>query len=380
MFETDESTFRKLLGLVAFDEFFSVYWASRYVHIVRDNPGFYKQLVPLEDVDTFLQDERTPAMMFEVVTDGVTHGMETWSRWAESRHRHQQVGVPEQLLGLYRKGATLVLSHTDRMIPSIHALCHSMSRELGFAVWGNMYITPPGGSGFAKHTDDHEVFVLQLHGQKAWSVYEAVGTPTLVEMKAGDALYLPRGVEHSAACNVSPSVHLTLACGPAYGFELIQELSRLAEKVPAFQKAAPLASDGPARARFVTEFQEALAALIAGTNTNELLRIRWDRDSTVQRAIPGRLSSLLALPELNADTMVKLSSGLYVRVEEAPNTVKVSWMKLSRSFPLFLKKTVETVVAGNVFRAGDLPGLLPPDGKLELVRQLVADGLLQIVG
>lgn len=380
MFETDESTFRKLLAPVAFDEFFSVCWASRYVHIARDNPDFYKQLVPLEDVDTFLQNERTPAMMFEVVANGVTHGMETWSRWAESRHRHDQVGVPEQLLALYRKGATLILNYTDRTIPSIQALCHSLSQELGFAVWANMYITPPGGSGFGRHSDDHEVFVLQLHGQKAWTVYAADGTPVLVEMNAGDALYLPSGVEHSASCNVSASVHLTLACGPAYGFELIQELSRLAEKMPLFHKAAPLAGNGPARAKFAAEFQDALAELLTKNNPSDLLRARWERESTLQRTIPGRLSSLLALSELNADTRVQLSSGLHVRVEEEPKTIKVSWMKISRSFPLFLKKTVETAVTGNAFRAGDLPGLLPPDGKLDLVRQFVADGLLQIVG
>ena len=125
----------------------------------------------------------------------------------------------------------------------------------------NVYCTPPGAQTVPCHTDDRDVFVLQVHGAKQWTVYaeppvvlpykeEEVGkkvrggesaapasgatsktkgnindeqsppdTPAYMKSKCfegviecGDVLYLPRGFAHEAkALAGSPSVHLTIA-------------------------------------------------------------------------------------------------------------------------------------------------------------------------
>jgi hypothetical protein len=95
----------------------------------------------------------------------------------------------------------------------------------------NMYWTPPYSQGFEAHYDDHCVVVLQLEGQKIWSVFEQLeelpelGSPRTrpsksdcheskrkqVAMSKGDCLYIPRGTVHCARTLSEASVHLTFA-------------------------------------------------------------------------------------------------------------------------------------------------------------------------
>ena len=85
----------------------------------------------------------------------------------------------------------------------------------------NAYVTPPSSQGFAPHYDTHDVFVLQISGEKHWLIHAPVhpdplSTQPWTEHRAavaraataspsstrccapGDALYLPRGWIHSA--------------------------------------------------------------------------------------------------------------------------------------------------------------------------------------
>ena len=78
------------------------------------------------------------------------------------------------------------------------------------------------------HHDTHDVFVLQVAGEKHWRVYDpllraAAEEPALVEgarrgrpavleltLRAGDTLYLPRGWLHDALTSETDSLHVTV--------------------------------------------------------------------------------------------------------------------------------------------------------------------------
>ncbi len=108
-----------------------------------------------------------------------------------------------------------------------------LSAELGHAVQVNAYITPPASRGFADHYDVHDVFVLQISGEKRWSIHgpvhpsplrdqpwtdrgEAVAAAAeaapLIDavLTPGDCLYLPRGYLHAATALGDVSTHLTI--------------------------------------------------------------------------------------------------------------------------------------------------------------------------
>ena len=132
----------------------------------------------------------------------------------------------------YASGASLIINRVDKLWPRVHELCVRLARDFRYA-YGNVYLTPPGSQTVPPHSDDHDVFIVQLHGTKHWLVWPAVhplaqhrpfadeqagkdgrrlpddgtsrltlenlGPPELdVLLRPGDVLYIPRGVVHVA--------------------------------------------------------------------------------------------------------------------------------------------------------------------------------------
>ena len=71
-------------------------------------------------------------------------------------------------------GATLVLQALHRTWPPLVDFGSELAAELGHPVQVNAYITPPENRGFAAHYDTHDVFVLQIAGDKHWQIHEPV--------------------------------------------------------------------------------------------------------------------------------------------------------------------------------------------------------------
>lgn len=134
---------------------------------------------------------------------------------------------------LFRGGATAVLQGLHRTWAPLTDFTHALATELGHPVQANCYVTPAANQGFSAHYDVHDVFVVQLHGEKQWTVHApihphplrhdvwgrrgeavreaAAGEPLLsVAMQPGDCLYLPRGFIHSARALGGVTAHLTL--------------------------------------------------------------------------------------------------------------------------------------------------------------------------
>lgn len=132
-----------------------------------------------------------------------------------------------------RAGATLLITDLAQHDTRLGALAVSAAANLGCPVQLNGYLTPPGSRGNDVHFDDHDVIVLQLHGQKRWTLYDdrPVSLPVLPHrrvldpaelhqpcpllLEAGDVLYIPRGVPHEACTGEAASLHVSIGLHPA---------------------------------------------------------------------------------------------------------------------------------------------------------------------
>ncbi|KOO27353.1 cupin 4 family protein [Chrysochromulina tobinii] len=63
----------------------------------------------------------------------------------------------------YASGASLIINRVDKLWPRVHELCARLARDFRYA-YGNVYLTPPGSQTVPPHSDDHDVFIVQLHG------------------------------------------------------------------------------------------------------------------------------------------------------------------------------------------------------------------------
>ena len=128
-----------------------------------------------------------------------------------------------------RSGATLVVNGFENYSLRALALCNEVRRYSGWRTAGNAYLSFGGRGTFGEHWDTHDVFAIQLIGQKRWRVYpptfplpldmhtsESSGatcptTPVLdCVLETGDVLYVPRGFWHHVIPTDGPSLHLSV--------------------------------------------------------------------------------------------------------------------------------------------------------------------------
>jgi ribosomal protein L16 Arg81 hydroxylase len=153
------------------------------------------------------------------------------------RGGEQQAGVrPWNLIeaqGLSRDRHTMVVRHAERHHPGLAALAHGFEQTFSGPVDIQMFATPAGESGFSWHYDAEDVFILQITGEKEYSMrkntvnpwpleetlpadmrYEREIMPMMrVTLKEGDLLYIPCGYWHKADAGASAEAALSLAVG-----------------------------------------------------------------------------------------------------------------------------------------------------------------------
>jgi 50S ribosomal protein L16 3-hydroxylase len=117
---------------------------------------------------------------------------------------------------LLAAGCTIGIRHAEQHHPALAEVAAGFRTDFTAAVDLHLYVTPAGQSGFGWHYDAEDVFLLQLRGDKEWSLRKNTVNPwPVVEalpadmhyerelmplmrctLRAGDWLYLPAGYWH----------------------------------------------------------------------------------------------------------------------------------------------------------------------------------------
>jgi hypothetical protein len=361
--------------------FLKHYQNREYLHVARNSPSWYDDLLSAGDLDLVLQSEHLPAAFVNVVKDGTRYPLEEWSRIAASARGESRVAVPEKLFDLYSKGATLILNEADRAVPSLSALCRKLTVELGFPAGANVYITPRQAAGFSKHVDDHEVLVLQIAGSKQWLLFVKDAPTVEIGLHPGDLLYLPRGLAHGARAQDGDSIHVTVGLAPIYAYELIRELAALAAEDVAFQQPLPPQFAGETALRtFEAAFLPQVESLILRTKLSDLLDRRFH--SLVENQVrgwPGRLSDMRGVQDMTIETIVCRRPGILTEIKAEGKFISVGLTGKRVIVPGFLQGAIAQIMGANAFAIGEIEGFIGSPGKVKLAAEFVKAGLLRIV-
>lgn len=174
-------------------------------------------------------------------------------------------------------GATLIIDYVHKLIPEISQFTSALRYQMGHPVQMNLYCSMPGKQGFKCHYDTHDVFILQIDGTKAWTVFSDTLKFPLKDQKSvdlsppdsepvlrcvlrpGDLLYIPRGHWHYAVATEQPSLHLTLGVLGKTGVDLLEWLVSELKQDEAWRHNLPLLTDSdPANA--IAQLTEKLVA------------------------------------------------------------------------------------------------------------------------
>jgi bifunctional lysine-specific demethylase and histidyl-hydroxylase NO66 len=180
---------------------------------------------------------------------------------------------PAKVRALVDLGASIVANGVHRVCPEVGAVASMLEREFAARVVANVYCSFQGVQAFQTHFDLHDVFAVQVEGEKTWRVYESRADAPVnpvppgdewekwltetrgkllfeAAMKPGDLLYLPRGQYHDALTGDRASLHVTFGVSPATGLALFKLLEAALAREREFRAYLPDARDEAAlRAR-----------------------------------------------------------------------------------------------------------------------------------
>lgn len=258
------------------DDFYANYHEKKALIIHRGEPDRYRDLLSIARIDEILAS-------IDLAGDQVDMAR------AEPPISRDQFLFPGggadrgAISDLYRAGTTLILPQLHQLDARLKDFCRAMESVLSCHVQTNIYLTPPNSQGFRTHYDDHDVFVLQIEGEKKWQLYDTpIENPYRGEgfqadryqpsepvetfvLKAGDCAYVPRGLVHDAStAGTGDSLHITVGLIVKTWADLMLEaVSEVALDHPGFRRSLPpgYARDDFDRSTAAKHFKELVGVL-----------------------------------------------------------------------------------------------------------------------
>ncbi|MFD7153524.1 cupin domain-containing protein [Kribbella sp. NPDC059898] len=385
------------------DEFATSYWGSRA--LLSHAPGLpapYDDLFSLDVVDELLSRRGLRTPFLRIAKNGSVVGDNQFTGPAGAGAEIADQVRDDKVAALFANGHTVVLQALHRTWPALVDFSTQLAADVGHPVQINAYITPPESQGFAAHYDVHDVFVLQVAGEKHWTVHEPVyvdplrnqpwtdharaveaaardTAPVIDEvLRPGDALYVPRGFLHSAKALGGVSAHLTVGLHTMTRYLLVQELAALAANQASLRTALPLGfdpGDPEQLARVLPEVVELFTQHLQSATTDALAeRLRRRTWSSNRPAPLAPLAHAAAIASLAVGTTVRLRAGLRCRLVPGDPLV-LQLPDRTITFPPSTKAAVEQLISGADCKVGELPGLDDSD-QLVLVRRLLTEAVL----
>jgi hypothetical protein len=313
------------------------------------------------------------------------------------------------VLRLFADGSTVVLQGLHRLWPPLIEFADQLAADLGHPTQINAYVTPPSSRGFSAHYDVHDVFVLQVTGEKHWMIHEPVltdplrtqpwndraadvaaaaeGQPVIdTVLRPGDALYLPRGFLHSATALGEISAHLTIGVHSvtrwAAAESALDLVRTLAAEDPRLRSSLPLGLDlgDPDTVR------DDVAGVIAGLQdwlgrvdpAQVADRLRGRTWAQVQPEPVAPLAQSAAAAGLTGDTVLRLRRRLRCSLRDAADgRITLLAGRRSHSFPADVRAALTELLTAGELKVGDLPGLDPTD-RLTLARRLITESIATV--
>ncbi|MDX6264444.1 MAG: bifunctional lysine-specific demethylase and histidyl-hydroxylase [Kribbellaceae bacterium] len=387
-------------GELDLDEFGRSYWGAR---ALLSHGGDYGDLFSLQAADELLSRRGLRTPFLRIAKNGSVVGD---SQFTGSAGVGAEIGDQirdDKVAALFASGHTVVLQALHRTWPALVDFATQLSSDATHPVQINAYITPAESQGFSAHYDVHDVFVLQVAGEKHWTVHEPVHVdplrnqpwtdhsqavaaaardraPVIDEvLRPGDALYVPRGFLHSAKALGGVSAHLTVGLHTMTRYLLVQELAALAADEPALRAALPLGFDPGDPAQLAGVLDEVTALLtkrIEQTTPDDLApRLRRRTWSGNRPAPLPPLAHAAAIAALEAGTTVRLRAGLRFHLAEG-DPVRLQLADRTISLPKATYLAVAALCSGRDVKVGELP--LDEADQLVLVRRLLTEAVLVV--
>jgi len=388
-------TFDRLIAPMSREEFFRDYWEKKPLLVRRSERAYYADLLSIRALDRVLTSQtltRNSAFIANA------------ARQVQAEEFCFPDGVVDvaRLYQQFADGGTIVFNQLHTVLPVLHDLCRSLERDLSCRFQTNIYMTPGRSQGFPTHYDSHDVFILQVHGVKHWQVFNTPielpfrgqpfkrdetpkGDVTMeFDLEPGDMFYLPRGMMHDAQTREGETLHITLgALATSWTELLLEAVAKVSLTDPAFRRSLP---PGYSQTEFDRsaargQFKELLAKLVERADFDSALdHFADDLVSTRTALLEGQLEQMLTMSKIHEETKAGARPNLLYRYREKDGQFIVSCYGAEMRLPVHAAEPTRYALETPEFLVKDLPGELDDAGKVVLIKRLVREGMVRILG
>ncbi|MEV0387762.1 cupin domain-containing protein [Nonomuraea sp. NPDC050643] len=393
---SDSQALRRCVGDV--ESFTTQIWGKR-THVSHDS-ALRAELITLTDIDRLLT--ATSVLRWDhirLVQDGtiiprpshlrpMREAMPQASRGAAESDRlldavHRGIASPSEVIVAVTAGATLILQAVHWYHRPVMDFCRALELFIGHKCQANFYLGPPSAQAFTRHTDEHDLFILQVFGEKVWHLEQTpweeehgvAATHGEIVLRPGDVLYMPKGTPHLVRTESEMSGHLSIGALPNTWRDIMLgvlmeslEGHSLDEELPLdwMREASRLAEIGDKR---MAELSDRLASLSLETAHSAHLRRFLDQ---LPDRIPGSFETRVSCEEINDDTILVRASGVPCELfaRSAARTLYAVLGQRTVSMPLEFSPAMRRILDLETFRPADLADTLCQQDRIELCRTL----------
>jgi hypothetical protein len=238
-------------------------WERGHLHVARNDQSYFDWLFSPRDLDALLcrDNLRYPAVRLFLKGQQLEphHFTRTWDYDGASYPDFVDL---DRMYALLDQGSTINILDFEGLWASVAAMTRGLEVDIGASVNSTAFLTPATADNIPAHYDMVDVFALQISGSKRWRLWPSVtGLPVLsatsrhyslddaavsedrlvadVDLKAGDTLFVPRGMIHQAITTDSHALHITVMVNPTKRWDILRAAAEAALRA--------LASDPDAR-------------------------------------------------------------------------------------------------------------------------------------
>ena len=388
-----------ILAPTSMATFMEKHWDGEPLVLQGRDPEIVAGLMSMADMDRLIHQSSPMHPSFRLVKEGAE----------VPRSAYTVDGVPwgtgavdgfldrEATRSLMAQGCTFVMESLQRSHPEVAKLSRLFEQVFHCPSPVNLYLTPPAAQGFQPHFDVQNVFVMQLHGTKRWTVYEPHISRPLpsqavhgavkpgerlleITLAPGDLLYLPRGYVHVAHTTNTVSAHLSVSLLPNTWADVFRSLMSTLPHDERFRAAVSLQPSGPAEVSEADDdtFSTLMDAFKQGSDVEDALdSLGKDFVSSRLPHTAGQLQALGDSEPVTLNTRLAVPAEVIWRVDSSGDRAFLHFHGKTISAPWTDLQALRFVAQATIFCPADIPGDLTPDHKCQLAQHLLDEGFIR---
>jgi ribosomal protein L16 Arg81 hydroxylase len=385
-----------ILEPISIEDFFQNYFEKKLLHISRNTPNYFENIITINDIDAILDSGH---LYYPDITLKKKNGEHAIQPWLDEPSVNPTLRIKQgELYNQISKGQTLIINTIQKFIPRLNEHIVALGNKFGVKHSANVYITPSNEQGFNWHYDDHDVFILQIKGNKKWSLVDEapflpdsnykssspkIENPENVTdyfLKEGDTLYIPRGVYHKAVTEENSSIHLTLAFYTIKSYHLLDHFIGELRKERLFRSSVLSKNTSQLdQNKILEEIKKFAGSYFSKLDITSAEKI-WEQ-SISQRVAPinkNRLISILEIDNISLDSKVKLNPNIVLDISTSPKFIEIKANGKKLKYPIFMQKSISQLLSPKPIILDELTANIPEKHVLDLAKKFIIEGFITI--